>query len=175
MTATTPVSTRGVALFADVQNLYYTARDAFGRYIDYTRLWQEIVGQAPVTVANAYAIERHDPRQQKFQRTLREIGFNVRLKPFIQRRDGSAKGDWDVGITLDMVEAAEHTRRLVLLSGDGDFAELIERLQTRFEARVEVYGVASLTARALSRAADSFTPIDERFLLPPRGRSPATE
>lgn len=159
-----------VALFADVQNLYYTARDAWGCHIDYKRLWQEIVGEAPVSAANAYAIERHDPRQQKFQNTLREIGFNVRLKPFIQRRDGSAKGDWDVGITLDMVEAAEHTRRLVLLSGDGDFTELIERLRARFDASVEVYGVAPLTSQALMRAADHFIPIDERFLLKPRQR-----
>ncbi len=38
-----------------------------------------------------------------FQNTLRTIGFEVKLKPFIQRTDGSAKGDWDVGITLDAI------------------------------------------------------------------------
>lgn len=38
-----------------------------------------------------------------FQNALRTIGFEVKLKPFIQRTDGSAKGDWDVGITLDAI------------------------------------------------------------------------
>jgi hypothetical protein len=27
-------------------------------------------------------------------------------KPYIQRSDGSAKGDWDVGITLDVIDYA---------------------------------------------------------------------
>ena len=28
------------AVFADVQNIYYTTRDAYGRAFDYRKLWQ---------------------------------------------------------------------------------------------------------------------------------------
>jgi len=45
----------------------------------------------------------------------------VKLKPFIQRVDGSAKGDWDVGIALDAIEYAKDADVVVLASGDGDF------------------------------------------------------
>ncbi len=38
------------------------------------------------------------------------------LKPYIQRRDGSAKGDWDVGITLDAIEIAPDVDRVILVS-----------------------------------------------------------
>ncbi|MFC0266453.1 LabA-like NYN domain-containing protein [Kushneria aurantia] len=161
-------ATPAVALFADVQNLYYTSRDVHGRAPDYRALWRHACRSERVAMANAYAIERHDARQQQFQNALRQIGFNVRLKPFIQRRDGSAKGDWDVGITLDMIEAAECAERLVLMSGDGDFVELIERLHRRFGVIVEVYAVEALTARALINAADRFYPIDDRFLIAER-------
>ncbi|SPJ33507.1 LabA-like NYN domain-containing protein [Kushneria phyllosphaerae] len=153
-----------VALFADVQNIYYTARETFGCQVNYAALWRHAVGQDTVVAAHAYAIERHDPRQQQFQYALRDIGFNVRLKPFIQRRDGSAKGDWDVGITLDVFETAHEVDRVVLISGDGDFSELLTRIQQRFGVRTDVYGVQALTAQALRQASERFFPIEGALL-----------
>ena len=110
-----------IAVFVDVQNIYYTTRQTYGRQFDYRKLWQRISAIGEIVVAKAYAIDRGDPRQQKFQNALKQIGFDVKLKPYIQRSDGSAKGDWDVGITIDALEAAETVDTLVLLSGDGDF------------------------------------------------------
>ena len=34
---------------------------------------------------------------------------------------GSAKGDWDVGITIDVLDAAARVDEVALASGDGDF------------------------------------------------------
>ena len=96
-----------VAIFVDVQNIYYTVREAFGKQFNYREFWSRVTEGRKVIGAFAYAIERNDVKQKSFQQTLRNIGFEVKLKPFIQRRDGSAKGDWDVGITLDMLEFAE--------------------------------------------------------------------
>ena len=94
------------AIFVDVQNIYYTCRQAFGRQFNYRALWQQLSEQYDIQLANAYAIQRSDDQQHKFQSALKHIGFDVKLKPFIQRSDGSAKGDWDVGITIDIMEAA---------------------------------------------------------------------
>ena len=88
--------------------------------MNYRYLWQQISRQGDITIANAYAIEPKDDPQRKFQDALRHIGFEVKLKPYIQRSDGSAKGDWDVGITIDMLESAEQLQKIILLSGDGD-------------------------------------------------------
>ena len=67
--------------------------------------------------AIAYATDREDENQRKFQHALRSIGFNVKLKPYISRADGSAKGDWDVGITIDVLDSAEKAEKIILLSG----------------------------------------------------------
>lgn len=95
-----------IAVFADVQNLYYTVRQAYGCHLNYAALWADIARGGSIVEAYAYAIDRGDPRQQQFQQILRNLGFTVKLKPYIQRADGSAKGDWDVGITIDVLDAA---------------------------------------------------------------------
>ena len=83
-----------VALFVDVQNIYYTTRQVFNSHFDYNAFWAQVGQGRQIVKAIAYAIDRGDARQQQFQRILRAIGFEVKLKPFIQRSDGTAKGDW---------------------------------------------------------------------------------
>lgn len=154
-----------VAIFVDVQNLYYTTRSAFQRNVDYNRLWAQLTHGREVVKAVAYAIDRGDPKQREFQNILRAIGFEVRLKPFIQRADGSAKGDWDVGITIDALESGASADVVVLASGDGDFDLLVQRLRDGMGKRVEVYGVTRLTAASLIQAASQFYPIEGDLLL----------
>lgn len=154
-----------IAVFADVQNIYYTARQAYGRQFDYRTLWARLGEQGEIVSATAYATDRGDEKQQQFQNALRRIGFTVKLKPFIQRSDGSAKGDWDVGITIDIMEAAPNVDTVVLLSGDGDFDVLMEKIRTGYGVRAEVYGVPALTADSLIRAASDYHEIDTDLLL----------
>ncbi len=115
--------------------------------------------------ATAYAIHRGDAKQLKFQNALKHIGFTVRLKPYIQRSDGSAKGDWDVGIAIDVMDAARSVDTIVLLSGDGDFDLLIEKIKRSYNVTAEVYGVKSLSANSLIDSASLFHSIDEPLLL----------
>lgn len=161
-------ATKRVAIFVDVQNIYYTTRQAFNANFDYNAFWRQVTANREVVKATAFAIDRSDPKQQQFQNILRGIGFEVKLKPFITRADGTAKGDWDVGITLDVLDCAASTDIIVLASGDGDFDLLVQRLRERHGLEVEVYGVPQLTAGALIRAATRFVPIDARLTLQPR-------
>lgn len=154
-----------VAIFVDVQNIYYTTREKYRANFDYNQFWYIATEGKQVVEANAYAIASHDPKQRQFHHILRGIGFNVKLKPFIQRMDGSAKGDWDVGIALDVYEAAANVDRVILLSGDGDFEALVDRIQKRFNTKVDVFGVPGLTAQSLIDAADHFIPIDQNLLI----------
>lgn len=156
---------KSIAVFADVQNIYYTTRQAYGRQFNYRRLWQQISERGCIELAHAYATERGDEKQMKFQNALRHIGFEVKLKPYIQRADGSAKGDWDVGIALDIVDAAATVDTIVLLSGDGDFDLVMDRVRIKHALNAEVYGVAQLTAKSLIDAATTFYPIEADLLL----------
>ena len=154
-----------LAVFVDVQNIYYTTRQAYGRQFNYRELWRRLEAQFEIVVANAYAIHRGDDRQLKFQNVLKAIGFTVRLKPYIQRRDGSAKGDWDVGITIDVLDVASDVDVVILLTGDGDFDLLVDRIKRVNGIPVEVYGVKALTANSLIDSATVFHPIEEDLLL----------
>ncbi|QOL26248.1 NYN domain-containing protein [Thalassotalea sp. LPB0316] len=152
------------AIFVDVQNIYYTTRQAFGRSFNYRQFWQDVAHTHDISLANAYAIAHQDDQQHKFQKALSHIGFTVKTKPYIQRKDGSAKGDWDVGITLDVFEHASEVEEVILLSGDGDFDLLLKRIKEKFKVKTTVYGVEGLTAASLINAADNFIAIDQRLL-----------
>ena len=115
-------------------------------------------------MANAYAIDKGDQQQQKFQSALKHIGFDIKLKPYIQRSDGSAKGDWDVGIAIDVLEAAENADTIVLLSGDGDFDLLLKKVSEKYGCKTQVYGVPQLTATSLVNATDDFFKIEADLL-----------
>jgi len=154
-----------VLILVDVQNVYYTTRRAYGRNFDYNAFWSRVTAGRKVEKAIAYAVDRGDQKQREFQNILRAIGFEVKLKPFIQRADGSAKGDWDVGITIDALEYAPEADIVVLVSGDGDFSILLDKLRVEKGKHVEVYGVESLTANALINAASQFYPIEGDLLL----------
>jgi uncharacterized LabA/DUF88 family protein len=154
-----------IAVFADVQNIYYTTRQAYGRQFNYRKLWQRISSEGEIVSAIAYATHRGDDKQLKFQDALRHIGFTVKLKPYIQRSDGTAKGDWDVGITIDVLETAKDVDTIVLLSGDGDFDQLLEKIKKDYAVSAEVYSVPALTARSLINTASIWHRIDEDLLL----------
>ena len=156
-----------IAVFVDVQNIYYTTRDAYQRQFNYRLLWQELLAMGDIVQATAYAIARSDDQQHKFQKALKHIGFEVKLKPFIQRSDGSAKGDWDVGITIDIMTAAatQGIDTIVLLSGDGDFDMLLSHIKAEHNVNTIVYGVPKLTANSLINATDKYYKIEQSLLL----------
>lgn len=95
------------AIFIDVQNIYYTVKEKYNCHFNYNSFWDVVTSDRKVIKAIAYAIDKGDKKQIHFQKILQRIGFEVKLKPFIQRGDGSVKGDWDVGITVDMMDYAK--------------------------------------------------------------------
>ena len=154
-----------VSIFVDVQNIYYTTKQQFNCNFDYNKFWKTITHDREVVTAIAYTTNRGDPKQIQFQNILRAIGFEVKLKPFISRADGSSKGDWDVGITIDIMENADKADIIVLASGDGDFDILIKIIRDLYNKDTEVYGVSELTANSLKNVTSTFYPINDSLLL----------
>jgi len=154
-----------VAIFVDVQNIYYTVKQNYNCHFNYNAFWADVTSKRKVIKAIAYAIDKGDKHQIQFQQILKRIGFEVKLKPFIQRCDGSSKGDWDIGITLDMLDYAKNADVVILASGDGDFALVIDKIRNEYNALVEVYGVPKLTAPSLIGSATKFIPIENNLLL----------
>ena len=158
-----------IAVFADVQNIYYTVKDTFNCKFNYRALLKELGELGVICIANAYAIDRNDAKQMAFQTALINMGFEVKLKPYINRSDGSSKGDWDVGIAIDVMDIVMDSNKkidmIVLLSGDGDFDLLLKRVSRNNDIKTVVYGVGNLTATSLINAADVYKEIDNKLLL----------
>ena len=156
-----------ISILVDVQNIYYTTKQIHHCHFDYNAFWQKATANRNVINAVAYAIDRNDDKQKQFQNILKAIGFKIKLKPFIRRADGSAKGDWDVGITIDALDFAKQSDTLILASGDGDYDLLVKKIRHVYAVNVEVYSVFQLTAASLINAASTHISIENDLLLKP--------
>ena len=63
------------------------------------------------------------------------------------------------------MDTAKDVDTVVLLSGDGDFDLLMEKIKKDYAVSAEVYGVPALTANSLIEAASIYHRIDEDLLL----------
>ena len=154
-----------VSIFVDVQNIYYTTKQEFNLNFDYNKFWKLVTHNREEIGAFADTINKFENKEIQFQNILRAIGFEVKLKPYIKRSDGSSKGDWDVGITIDIMEYASKSDIIVLASGDGDFDILIKKIRDTYNNETEIYGVSNLTANSLKKVTSYFYPIRHELLL----------
>ena len=156
-----------VAVLADAQNLYHTARSLYSRNIDYTGLLESAVQDRELVRAIAYVIRADVPDEERFFDALVDIGFETKIKDIKTFGDGSKKADWDVGMSLDAVTLGDRVDVVVLCTGDGDFARLCTHLRHE-GARVEVMSFGESTADELVAAADNHMDMSDRaetFLL----------
>jgi uncharacterized LabA/DUF88 family protein len=152
-----------VGAFIDVQNVYYAARQLKGK-LDFDALLAAVVRGRRLIQATAYVVESKEIDQSGFIARLEQSGISVRRKNLKIRADGSMKGDWDMEMALDILDAAPKLHVVVLVSGDGDFTSVVERVK-RMGPRVEVVGFPRNTAKSLVGAADRFLPLDRKFMI----------
>ncbi len=159
--------TKRLGIYVDVQNLYYAAKDLGGK-IDYRKLRDWIVAGRTLVKANAYTIINPSiPGQEKFLRALENYGFFLRTKVIKIYFDGNHKGNWDLGMAVDMIEDAPHLDVVAIVTGDSDFAPVV-RLLKRLGVSVEVYSFLHTLSQELREAADRFFPLSEAFLIKER-------
>lgn len=157
-----------VGVFVDVQNIYYTARFVYNAKANFKAVLQDAIAGRTFVRGLAYVIRTEDIRKEAFFETLQNIGFEVKAKDLQVFAGGAKKGDWDVGIAMDMIEMAPRLDTLVLVSGDGDFVPLVEHLKRALGCRVEVMAFGKSAAGKLKEVADEFTDLDKntkRYLL----------
>ncbi len=168
-----------VGVFVDVQNMYYSARHIYNSKVNFKALLNEAVEGRTLVRALAYVIRTEDLSREEFFKVLENLGYEVQAKDVQTFADGSKKGDWDIGIAMDMIEMAPRLDTLVLVSGDGDFVPLVEHLKRALGCRVEVIAFGKSASGKLRDVADHFTDIDaesRKFLIagarPPRPIGP---
>lgn len=119
---------RKLGLFVDVSNVYYTLRP---KKLSYKKLIKFVEQFGQIVIAQAYGAQL-GKEAQNFLHCLRRYGYTSKYRKPVEIKNGDKvikrKANWDVGITIDIVEAVLNgsINTLILCSSDSDFIPLIQ-------------------------------------------------
>ena len=144
-----------VGIFIDVQNMYYSAKQLYNSKVNFNSILKEGVAGRKLIRAVAYAIKADIKEESQFYDALEKIGFEVRLKNLQIFFGGAKKGDWDIGLAMDVIRMSSKLDVVILVSGDGDFKEMLEYVKAN-GCRAEVFAFSKTASSKLKEEADLF-------------------
>jgi len=153
-------SSRRVGVFIDVQNMYYSARNLFQKKVNFPMIVEKTVGDQKLIRALAYTVATQSGEETAFFEALEKNGIDVVAKDLIEYDSGVKKGNWDVGLAIDVVRMVDILDVVVIVSGDGDFAPLGDYVR----GRGRLFHVASFresTSSELLDVAEIYTNLSE--------------
>ena len=155
-----------IGVFVDVQNMYYSAKNLYKTKVNFKTILKEAVADRRIIRAIAYVIKADVKDEKTFYDALEEMGFEVKSKDLQVFFGGAKKGDWDVGIAMDVMRLAPKLDTIVLVSGDGDFSDLLEHAKS-LGCRAEVVAFGKTSSHKLREVADFFVDLDKdnKYLL----------
>jgi len=155
-----------VGIFVDVQNMYYSCMNLFKKKVNFGNVLKTAVSDRQLVRAFAYTIAAEMKGERGFHDKLTELGFEVKTKELQTFAGGAKKGDWDVGIAMDILRMAPKLDAVVLVSGDGDFSDLFKYVKA-LGCRAEVISFQKTTSSRLLAEADDFIDmsLDKRKFL----------
>jgi len=156
-----------VAVLIDVQNLYHSAKNLYQAKVNFREILKLAVGGRKLIRAFGYVVRTKTGEERPFFEALTNLGIETRVRDLQEFYGGMKKADWDVGITIDAIRVAPEVNVIVLVSGDGDFLQLVEYLQNQGK-RVEVVAFGKSTSSRLREKADEFIDLGEvprKYLL----------
>jgi uncharacterized LabA/DUF88 family protein len=161
-----------VLVLIDIANMYYSAKNLFNRKVNFNEILKVGVGNRKLVRAIAYAIRAEMKDEDRFHEALEKLGIEVKLKELQTFIGGAKKGDWDIGIAMDAVRLCNKVDTVVLVSGDGDFKDLLSYLKSH-GCRTEVLAFAKTSSKLIKEEADDFIDIsNQKFLIPLKNARP---
>lgn len=156
-----------VAVLIDVQNLYHSAKNLYGAKVNFREVLKTAISQRTLIRAFAYVVRTKTGEEKPFFEALTKLGIETRVRDLQEFYGGLKKADWDVGITIDAIRIAPSVDTVVLVSGDGDFLQLVEYLKNQGK-RVEIIAFSRSASARLKEIADEFIDLEtnlNKFLL----------
>ena len=150
-----------VGVLIDVQNLYHSAKNLYGARVNFREILKIAISGRNLIRVFAYVVRTKSGEEKPFFEALTKLGIETRIRDLQEFYGGLKKADWDVGITIDAVRIAPSVDTIVLVSGDGDFLQLIEYLKNQGK-RVEVIAFSRSASARLKEAADEFIDLEEK-------------
>lgn len=156
-----------VGVFIDVGNMYHSARALYHGRVNFLEIVKAAVGNRKLIRAIAYAVRSQMPEEEGFFDALNKSGIEVKLKDLQTFVGGAKKGDWDVGIAVDMIKIAPKLDVAVLVSGDGDYVDLLHYVKS-LGCRAEIISFGKSTSAKLIEESDDFIDLSSntrKFLM----------
>jgi len=156
-----------VAVLIDVQNLYHSAKNLYGARVNFQEVLKTAISRRNLIRAFAYVVRTKTGEEKPFFEALTKLGIETRVRDLQEFYGGLKKADWDVGITIDAVRISSSVDTVVLVSGDGDFLQLVEYLKNQGK-RVEVMAFSPSASSKLKEVSDEFIDLEtnlEKYLL----------
>jgi len=150
-----------VGVFIDTQNLYHSARNLYKARVNFGAVLKDAVAGRKLVRAVAYVITTEAGDEKNFFEALQKLGIETKTKDLQVFSSGTKKGDWDVGLTVDVMKMANRLDTVVIVSGDGDFIPLVKYLQHHTGTQVEVVSFGKSTSGKLREACDDFLDLSE--------------
>lgn len=150
-----------IAVLIDIQNMYYSAKNLYGKKVNFKEVLKAATAGRKLIRAIAYGIKTEGGEEEAFFKALLKTGIEMKVKDLQVFPGGGKKGDWDVGIAIDAVKFSNYLDAIVLVSGDGDFVPLIEYIKNAKSARIEIVGFGKTTSAKLKKIADDFIDLDK--------------
>jgi uncharacterized LabA/DUF88 family protein len=158
----------------DVSNLWRACRREFG--VD-ARLDFEALGNLVPTLRRpadvtqrlvAYIVSHYKTKNEAFVEALSGFGYTIRerrmaYEKFKATEVKPTRTDWDVGITIDAIDLLNEYDTFVLMSGDGDFSQLLDYLRLRGK-RTLVASFESSLAGSLYVSAHDVVKLDRSII-----------
>jgi len=157
-----------VSIFLDALNIDIHAkkllrsRNLMGS-VDYRKILEDCIHGRRLMEAIAYTCAARTYGKRNC--SLAAAGFSLRKKRYSMRDSGGFKCDWDIRMALDAYDSClrdEEQRPdvIVLVTGDGDFLDLMKKIRNRGSCVVEVVAFRSNVNRALRSFASSFLDLE---------------
>jgi uncharacterized LabA/DUF88 family protein len=156
-----------IAVLIDVQNMYHSAKNLYQAKVNFAEILKVAISGRKFIRAFAYVVRTKTGEEKPFFEALTKLGIETRVKDLQEYYGGLKKADWDVGISIDAVRIHPTIDTIVLVSGDGDFMQLIEYLKNQGK-RVEVMAFGKSASSKMREVVDEFIDLEEspeKFLL----------
>ncbi len=144
-----------IAVLIDVQNLYHSAKNLYQAKVNFKEVLKTAVEQRSLIRAFGYVVKTKTGEEKSFFDALTKLGIETRVRDLQEFYGGAKKADWDVGIAVDAIRISPSVDTIVLMSGDGDFFQLIEYLKNQGK-RVEVIAFGRSSSARIKEQADEF-------------------
>lgn len=156
-----------VGVLIDVQNMYHSARNLYKARVNFGEILKTATAGRKLIRALAYVVTTETGEEKAFLEALIKAGIEVKSKELQIFPGGMKKADWDVGLAVDAIQLSDKMDAIVIVTGDGDFAPLVQYLKAKGQ-QVEVMAFEKSASSKLKEVVDDFIDLSKnpnKYLL----------